>query len=424
MTLNEDVTSNGATVIDADSDDDGTGDFTVAAAKTLTTTNNTLTLTADDIALTGSIDSGSAAATLLVSDAGAIGLGATAGDYTLSGRAELQNITATGLTLGDATNGSITVNGITAANSNNVSGTLTLNATLDNASVTFATAASTFNALTVNADDRIAINVAVTTDVGAMILEGDADDSADVNDDIVIASGLTLTSAENIILDATTGDIEPTAAVVLNADNGVTINDNFVVQTSGAVTIDADADNDGIGDLILVSGKGIDTTSGVVDTLTITANDISLLGTISSGSGLLTLLVSDGGTIGLGATAGNYTLTGDELQRITSTSLTLGDATNGSITVNGITAANSNNVSGALTLNATLDNASVTFATAASTFNALTVNADDGIVINVALTTDVGAMTLEGDADNGVDTKDDITIATGLTLNFRQIASL
>ena len=45
------VTSNGATVIDADSDDDGTGDFTVAAAKTLTTTNNTLALTADDIVL-------------------------------------------------------------------------------------------------------------------------------------------------------------------------------------------------------------------------------------------------------------------------------------------------------------------------------------------------------------------------------------
>ena len=59
----------------------------------------------------------------------AIGLGATAGNYTLSG-AELQNITATGLILGDATNGSITVNGITAANSNNVSGTVTLNATL------------------------------------------------------------------------------------------------------------------------------------------------------------------------------------------------------------------------------------------------------------------------------------------------------
>ena len=120
--------------------------------------------------MAGSINTGSAATTLLVSDAGAIGLGATAGDYTLSG-AELQNITSTGLTLGDATNGNVTVNGITATNSNNVSGTVTLNATLDNASVTFATAASTFNALTVNADDGIAINVALITDVGTMTLK-------------------------------------------------------------------------------------------------------------------------------------------------------------------------------------------------------------------------------------------------------------
>ena len=562
------VTSNGATVIDADSDDDGTGDFTVAAAKTLTTTNNTLTLTADDIALSGSIDTGSAAATLLVSDAGSIGLGATAGNYTLSG-AELQNITATGLTLGDATNGSITVNGITAANSNNVSGTLTLNATLDNASVTFATAASIFNALTVNGDQGITISVDLTTDVGAMILEGDADNAADTNDYISIASGVTLTSADSITLDATTGGILPDAAVTINADNGVTINDNLTTQASGAVTIDADADANGTGDFTLVATKTLNSSTGAVDTLSITADDIILSGSINAGAGNVsllpsnsttiglgagagdfsltdteldnittsgtltignsnatvmtidtwsvagtitgdvvltatgtagtvtlnsavltvpaaltitaldgvtlnegvtsngaividadsdddgtgdftivaaktltttnntlmltaddialsgsvdtgsaaaTLLVSDAGAIGLGATAGNYTLSGAELQNITATGLTLGDATNGSITVNGITAANSNNVSGTVTLNATLDNASVIFATAASTFNALTANADDGIVINVALTTDVGAMTLEGDADNGVDTNDNITIATGLTL--------
>ena len=415
VTLNEDVTSNGATVIDADSNDDGTGDFTVAAAKTLTTTNNTLTLTADDIALSGSIDTGSAAVTLLVSDAGTIGLGATAGNYTLSG-AELQNITATGLTLGDTTNGSITVNGITAANSNNVSGTVTLNATLDNASVTFATAASTFNALTVNGDQGITISVDLTTDVGAMTLEGDADNAADTNDYISIASGVTLTSADSITLDATTGGILPDAAVTINADNGVTINDNLTTQASGAVTIDADADANGTGDFTLASSKTLNTTAGATDDLTITANDIDLSGSINAGAGLVTLLVSDAGAIGLGATAGDYTLSGAELQNISSTGLTLGDATNGSITVNGITAANSNNVSGTVTLNATLDNASVTFATAASTFNALTANADDGIVINVALTTDVGAMTLEGDADNGVDTNDNITIATGLTL--------
>ena len=193
------MASNGVTVVDADSNDDGVGSFVVAAAKTLITTNNTLILTANDISLAGSINAGTSATTLLVSDAGTIGLGATAGNYTLSS-AELQNITSTGLTIGDETNSNITVDGITAANSNNVSGTVTLNATLDNASVIFATTASTFNALTANADDGIAINVALTTDVGAMTLEGDADNAADTNDDITIATGLTLTSAGSITL--------------------------------------------------------------------------------------------------------------------------------------------------------------------------------------------------------------------------------
>ena len=187
-----------------------------------------------------------------------------------------KNITATGLTLGDATNGSITVNGITAANSNNVSGTVTLNATLDNASVTFATAASTFNALTVNGDQGITISVDLTTDVGAMTLEGDADNAADTNDYISIASGVTLTSADSIILDATIGGILPDAAVTINADNGVTINDNFTTQASGAVTIDADADANGSGDFTLVATKTLNSSTGAVDTLSITADDVDM----------------------------------------------------------------------------------------------------------------------------------------------------
>ena len=69
------------------------------------------------------------------------------------------------------------------------------------------------------------------------------------NDYISIASGVTLTSADSITLDATTGGILPDAAVTINADNGVTINDNFTTQASGAVTIkispDADADANG-----------------------------------------------------------------------------------------------------------------------------------------------------------------------------------
>ena len=97
-------------------------------------------------------------------------------------------------------------------------GVVTLNATADNAGVIFATADSTFNALSVNADDGVTISVDVTTDVGAMTLEGDADNAVDGNDDISLAGGVTLTSADSITLDATTGGILPDAAVTFNAD--------------------------------------------------------------------------------------------------------------------------------------------------------------------------------------------------------------
>jgi hypothetical protein len=286
VTLNVDVTTQGATTINTDSDANGVGDFTVAATKTLSTSNNSLSITANDITLSGNISTGSAALTLLVSDAGTIGLGATTGNYTLSG-AELQRITATGLTLGDNTNGSITVDGISAGNSANISGTVSLVATLDNASISFTTAASSFNALSASADDGIAINVNLTTLVGNLTLEGDADNSADSSDAVSFASGLTITAAGSMSIDATTGGIVSAAALTLNAVSGITLNDDFTKQASGAITINADSDANGTGSFTLAASKALNTATGAVKTLSITAADMGLTGTIDTGSGNL-----------------------------------------------------------------------------------------------------------------------------------------
>ena len=78
-----------------------------------------------------------------------------------------------------------------------------------------------------NADDRIAVNVNVTTDTGDLALDGDLDNAVDTNDDIAIAAGLTLTSAGAITLDATNSGITASGAVTLNAQNGVTLNDSL-----------------------------------------------------------------------------------------------------------------------------------------------------------------------------------------------------
>ena len=147
--------------------------------------------------------------------------------------------------------------------------------------------------------------------------------------------------------------------------------------------------------------------------LNITAGDIILASTINSGAAATTILATNGGSIGLGATAGAMTITGVELQNITATGLTLGSNTSGTVTVNGISAANSNTITGALTINS---GSSIVFSGANSTFNSLIANADDGITLTFAPTTDTGSLALDGDADNAADTKDNITFSSGMTL--------
>jgi filamentous hemagglutinin family protein len=411
LTFNDSLATAGATALNADTNNNGSSMLTLAAGAALATGGNTLSITASDINVLGTITSGAAATTILVSAGGSIGLGATAGSMTIDGT-ELQNITANGLTIGDTSAGNITVNGITAANSNNITGTTSLVAGSNGAAVTFATAASTFNALTASGDNRVIVNVAITTDAGDLDLNGDLDNAADTNDDIAIAAGLTLTSAGSIKLAATNTGISASGALTLNAQSGVTLNDSLVV--GGAAVIDTDTDNNGIGDFTINASRTLTTNN---NTLTITANDLALSGALNSGSAATTVLTSDGASIGLGATAGGMTIDGAELQNITATGLTIGDSTTGGITVDGITAANSNNITGTVTLNAAADNATASFVTTASTFNALDVNADDRISVNVNITTDIGDLALDGNVDNAADVNDDIAFAAGVTLS-------
>jgi len=322
LTLNGNVTASGTVAIDADVNDDGTGDFTIAASQTLNTNGNALSITANDVTITGNINSGSAATTFLVSDSGTIGLGATPGNWTLDG-AELERITATGLNIGDNTDGNLTIDGISAANSNNISGTVALNT---GGSASFDTADSTFNALAVNAVNGITLNRSVTTDTGSAAFNSDSD--ANGTGDFTIAASQTLTTNSN--------------------------------------------------------------------GLSITANDITLTGSIDAGaSGNINLLISDSGTIGIGATAGNWTLDGAELQNITANTMTIGDTNDGAVTIDGITNANSQNITTTLLINS----GGLATVSSASTFNVISIDAIGGITVSGDLTSDTGDMTL--DANTG-----------------------
>jgi filamentous hemagglutinin family protein len=433
LTLNDNFTSAGSATFNADSDDDGTGTFTVASGKTVGTGNNSLSVTGANIALSGNLYSGTGTTTLLASNGGSIGMGAGAGTFSLSG-AELQKITAGNLIVGDSTTGNLTVDGITAANSNNIVGTTTLNATQAGKSVTFSGTGSTFNALTVNGGGGVAINTAVTTDAGGLALNGgtggitgtattltatnggitlNSNFSSTGNANltagttITLANGISVSSGGTLALASTTGT-NAQGAVTVSSANGLTLSDDFT--SAGAATFNADSDDNGTGTFTVASGKTVGTGN---NSLSVTGANIALSGNLNSGTGTTTLLASNGRDIGLGGGAGAFSLDGSELENISAGNLTVGDSTTGNLTVDGITAANSNNIVGTTTLNATGSGNSVTFSGAESTFNALTVNAGNGVTVSENLTTE-GTATFDADSDD--DGTGSFTVAAGKTV--------
>jgi hypothetical protein len=541
LTLSGNVTTAGTITIDADANADGTGDFTINSSIALNSTNNAISITTADIVSSGSITAGSGSVTILRSTSGSIFLGTTGSGIQISGT-ELQNINASGLTIG-AANNSIFVEGITAANSNNITGTVNLNAS---GIVTFQTTASTFNALAVNADDSINVDIDLTTDTGDLALDGDRNNAAGSFDDINFASGVTVTSAGSITLDATTGGITTTAAVTLNADNGITINNTFTASGdltmdgdannssdgadsitiasgltvsstgtmtldattggivgsgaltinaadgialndnisaagnltldgdsdnsagtndklalaagitltststgvltlnattggieaagaltlssndgmsivddltstgSGTITIDTDVNNDGTGGFDLAAGKTITTNN---NDLSITSENFQLnsTGLIAAGTGDVTILVSDGTTISVGLVGAGLSISTTELSNITANNLTIGDNTNDTMTIRGVVATDTDQITGTITFNATATSKLISIDTTASVFeNSVTFNANAGIAVAVNLSTNVGNLILEGDSDNT--TSGAISITGGVTI--------
>lgn len=198
------------------------GSFAVANGATFTTNNANLNITATDINLnsSGALHSNSANTTITQNTAGgSIGLGNTAGTMTISG-SELQRITANNLTLDAPSNGSIMVDGISIANSANISNTVTLAATAGTlGSINFLNGASSFKQLTANADNGVTVNAPVTTTVGNLNLNAHVGGSA--------VSPLTLSAnlaaAGSMTLSADNAGIILGGPVNLSG-NGITIN--------------------------------------------------------------------------------------------------------------------------------------------------------------------------------------------------------
>ena len=162
VVLSESVTTkNWPTLIYA-----GTGTLKTRANKSLVSTNQLLTVTADDVDLQGDlVDSGTAAMVITPLTSGnTIGLGDITSTDMDAGKAELAVVTTSGgLTIGSlAVSGSITVVGVISANSNSITGAATLLSSIDDSSITFSSTSSSFHTLAAQADNAVAVLASVS----------------------------------------------------------------------------------------------------------------------------------------------------------------------------------------------------------------------------------------------------------------------
>lgn len=190
-----------------------------------------------------------------------------------------------------------------------------------------------------------------------------------------------------------------------NAANGINVEVDLT--TTGVLTINSDSDADGLGDFIVASSKTVSTTG---NNLSIIANDLILDGSLDSGIGTTSIDVSDGGTIEVGLFSGDMTIDLDEIARIQAGTLIIGgNVFNGNIVIDGYDGTG-------LGLKI-LSGFRFTFQGAASVFDSLEVQADNGIVVAANLTTITGDLVLNGDFNNPTtEGMEGIIISDGITL--------
>lgn len=361
-------------------------------------------------------------------------LGTLQRDLTVSSD-DMQSINAQGFMMGNAVNGDITVSGIPERSSNNVAGVVSIVALADDARILFHGVGSTFNSLAVQADNGIDIQVDITTDTGTLYLDGDVDNSStgDSINTISFANDQTLRATGILQVVGTTSGMYRSGAgtLTMRSAAGIIIGAGLTSAIEGQETLINSDDTGGIWSATDLSEIGILTISATADLttnngkLSLTASDIDLQGGIDTGTSTVLMTVSQTGSpITLGGSSSSnglnngLSLSGVELQRITSSGMIFGNSVNSRVNVNGITQEESASVVGILSLVATSQNAGISFTTSSSTFCGLAAIADDGIDVETSLTSTVDSIILNGDSDNSDDgrARDHIAFLTDLSL--------
>lgn len=232
-------------------------------------------------------------------------------------------------------------------------------------------------------------------------------------------NSVTFRTTKNLISKDTNGDI------VSSTGNIQFLGANDTISTQGGNII-----FEAKGDLIIgnLTSNGGD--------ISLTGRTLNLASNINSGTGNVTIGSNTniflGGSALSGCGAGfaslcDMSIVQSELNNISGNKLTIGGTLNGDITVDGITLT-SFNEGVVLNVNTHVSGSdgAIIFQ-ADSSFSSLEAKAVNGINVNADITTTTGAISLNGDSDNGIDTidpKDNITFASGVSLNSATAISL
>jgi hypothetical protein len=443
-TTEQDVTASGATVTLASAGVAQASNSKLTAASLLLQGNGSFTLgnAANAVGTLAANVSGSGHS-LQFTNAGALTVGqvgSTAGLSTTSGSITVQasgtvtlsrqvNAGSSGSVTITATAGNIQVNAdvlSTAGSSGSAgdgTGTLTLHADAGSLSGTGTLKASGAGG---RATLTAATGITVNTSVQDLSAQNSTSGNITVNeaDDITLLGVSTLGSNGSISVASAAGQITVSGAVSANgsgavqftAASGVMLTATGSVSTSGPYTVSADSDANGAG--VYSQAAGSTVSSGVVN---ITASDVNLSGTITSGSADVTLAPSTAGaTIGIEDASKQFTLTNAELSRITTTGvLHIGSAAN----TGGITIGTDASIAQAKNL-AFLTGSTITVNGAVSTTGGGTVTLTNGGTLSI---TAAGAMSLDGaftqNGTGAVSTAGNIT-TTNDTIHFTSAVTL
>ncbi|MCH1430692.1 MAG: hypothetical protein L7U87_08070, partial [Chlamydiales bacterium] len=339
-TVNE-STFNASFKIEADNDINLNGQYTVSSDANLTleaerdinltessqlrhegeSSSSYVNLSASEVNLKGSLDAGSASVSIAPIDNGDIYLGNLGEEGLNLSRGDLSNISASNLDIGSSKSGNIYVDNVRKGDSDEIA-QVNLVATKSDKAIEFGDNGAVFKALSATSDATLSVATNVTTTEGHLELISE-------NGEISLSDQVQLSSGDDLSLTSESSFIEALGDIALSAVDHIKLYSDF--DADGSISIQADENNDTIGELYLASGKAM--TSNNHD-IHVSAADLVLDGSINSGTGELKVGATGEG-MAIADAVGQMHISQEELDKLRSrTSLVLGDESTESITIN------------------------------------------------------------------------------------------